>query len=204
MSSDKSTVFKLLVSCLTIVLFFAFVLPTNVATALNQQENDELMSVLTDNEISLYAHELDYEMLEDIFKAIENIPDDLIEAEDTKAITEWINNNTTDALEVSDEGVIVTFGVVGCASAVGVAILTNVIPIAKLAKVKDALKAAGGATTFVRALLTNYDLYRSAGYAKKTAIQRAINKAASEAGPEIRRALLDFFNVGSVYSACFE
>ncbi|MEC2304034.1 MULTISPECIES: hypothetical protein [Heyndrickxia] len=50
----------------------------------------------------------------------------------------------------------VTFGVWGCIGAVGTAIVTNVLPIAKIAK----LKAAGGTTTFVKNLIKFYKAAR--------------------------------------------
>jgi len=95
-------------------------------------------------------------------------------------------------------------GIVGCVSAVGLAIVTNLIPITKIAKIKAAIKAAGGTTTFVKALIPAYKAARAAKKTKIQSIKAAINKAAKKASPEAKRALLDLFNLGNVYSSCFE
>lgn len=100
-------------------------------------------------------------------------------------------------------GAITTFGVVGCVSAIGLAIVTN-LPIFKITKVRTALKAADGATKFVKTFKRVCDAQRRAKVPFKTAVSRAVRRAAKKAGPEAQQTLIELFNLGNVYSACFE
>ncbi|MGG5179657.1 hypothetical protein ACQYAC_10050 [Bacillus sp. MM09(2025)] len=143
----------------------------------------------------------EYQELLEVLLAIEALPDSVI-AEGDGAVVKWLQENSN--IPVQRHSEIVTLGVVGCISAVGTAIITNVIPIAKIAKVKSAIKAAGGATKFVKTLIPAYKAARQSGKSKRNAVKIAVNKAAKKASPEAKRALLEFFNIGNVYSACFE
>jgi len=143
----------------------------------------------------------EYQELLEVLLAIEALPDSVI-AKGDEAVVKWLEENSN--IPLQRQGEVVTMGVVGCISAVGTAIITNVIPIAKIAKVKSALKAAGGATKFVKTLIPAYKAAREAGKNKANAVKTAVNKAAKNASPEAKRALLEFFNIGNVYSACFE
>jgi hypothetical protein len=141
--------------------------------------------------------------LTEVLSAIEIMPDSVIEQGD-EAIVKFIDENTSDDIEVVQDGDVIAFGAVGCASAIGTAIITNVIPFAKIAKVKTAIKAAGGATTFAKTLISTYKSARSAGATKGAAVKKGVQEAGKASAPEVQRALLEFFNVGNVYSACFE
>lgn len=174
---------KALLLFIAFTFIVTFTLPQNNANAQNLSEEDLIQEA---------------ELLK-VFQAIESIPDEVIE-QGEEATTQWLQKNTDLVLQ---DGEIQIQGVVGCVSAVGTAILTNVIPWAKLAKVKDAIKAAGGATTFVKTLIPAYKEARKKN-SKAQSVKIAVNKAGAKAGPEVRRALLDFFNVGNVYSSCFE
>ncbi|MFE4429880.1 hypothetical protein ACFRH9_22915 [Peribacillus butanolivorans] len=75
--------------------------------------------------------------------------------EGTDSILAWLEANTTneDIIEAIDAETkpvsgeeFTTFGVIGCASAVGVALVTLAWAPSKILKVKDALKALGGTT----------------------------------------------------------
>lgn len=170
---------------------FMLLISSLVTTVSAEEVNDGANMDITEEEQELI----------EIFSAIESIPDDVLEKGDS-AIADWLRENTD--VEFQEQGDVVTFGIVGCASAVGTAILTNAIPFTKLAKVKSAIKSAGGATTFVKSLVPAYKSARKAGSSKSAAVKKAVNKAASNAGPETKRALLDLFNLGNVYSSCFE
>lgn len=179
--------FKQMIAMLTVFAMFFTVLGSAQASTSSNGN-------LTENQVK---------ELEELFHAIEIMPDSVI-AQGPETIVNFIDENTSDDIQVQQQGEFVTFGVVGCVSAFGLAILTNAIPFTKIAKVKDAVKAAGGATTFVRTLISTYNTARDDGSSVGNAIQQGVNAAASAAGPEARRALLDLFNLGNVYSACFE
>ncbi|WP_197077795.1 hypothetical protein [Actinobaculum suis] len=135
------------------------------------------------------------------FKAIEEIPDSVLQAGDAAAQS-WLKARLGDDFH-SQPGSVTTFGVVGCVSAIGLAIVTN-LPIFKITKIRTALKAAGGATKFVKTFKRVYDAQRKAKVSFKTAVSRAVKRAAKKAGPEAQQTLIELFNLGNVYSACFE
>ncbi|MEC1693693.1 hypothetical protein P9E05_19970 [Bacillus mojavensis] len=143
----------------------------------------------------------EYQDLVEVFSAIEALPDSVI-AEGDQAVVDWLKENSN--IPVQQKGEFVTLGVVGCVSAVGLAIVSNLIPIAKVAKIKSAIKAAGGATKFVKALIPAYKAARRMGKSKYNSVKVAVSKAAKKASPEAKRALIDLFNLGSIYSSCFE
>ena len=135
------------------------------------------------------------------FKAIEEIPESVLQAGDAVAQS-WLKARLGDGFH-SESGAITTFGVVGCVSAIGLAIVTN-LPIFKITKVRTALKAAGGATKVAKTFKRVYDAQRRAKVPFKTAVSRAVKRAAKKAGPEAQQTLIELFNLGNVYSACFE
>lgn len=202
-SNFKKISFKSVILSLVFLLFSASI-STSTAFAGgngNSEEKVQNANEVVSDEIILDNPEA-VEEFEELFSAIEHMPDEIAYSENEEVIREWLIAEMN--LSNSSNGQFQTMGIVGCSSAIGLAILTNALPITKIAKVRDAIRAAGGARTFANSLISNYDLYRSAGYARNTAVNRAVRNAASDAGPETRRALLDFFNVGNVYSACFE
>jgi hypothetical protein len=200
MSSFKKVSFKATILSLVFLLFSASISTSTFASEASVERTQTPNN--SSSEEVIFENQEVIEGFEELFLAIENMPDEIAYSEDEEMIREWLISEMN--LLGNNEGEFQTFGVVGCTSAIGLAILTNAIPIAKISKVRDAIRAAGGARTFANSLITNYDLYRSAGYARNTAVNRAVRRAASDAGPETRRALLDFFNIGNVYSACFE
>lgn len=150
--------------------------------------------------------------LEKIFKAVEDIPMS-VARQGEQATTKWLENylgekvtlvSSVPPTKTSDNTSVRSVNVVGCVSAVGIALAGNFFAPAKLLKVKSAIKAAGGATTFVKTLISTYKAARAAKATKQAAISKGINAAAKAAGPEAKAALLDFFYIGSIYSACFE
>lgn len=80
------------------------------------------------------------------FKAIEEIPDSVLQAGDGSAQS-WIKDRVGEFY--SEPGTVTTFGVVGYVSAIGLALVTN-LPVFKITKIRTALKAAGDATTFIK------------------------------------------------------
>lgn len=127
--------------------------------------------------------------------SVENIPDSVLEKGD-KATNDYIQKENSN-LTTSERGA------VGCASAIGLAIASNAFSAAKIAKVKDVLKAAGGAKTFAQKLVPAYKEARKS-MSKKDAAVSAVKSAGSAAGPQALSAAIGFFSVGQVYSDCFE
>lgn len=130
--------------------------------------------------------------------AIERIPDDVIQR-GSDAIMEWFNTNTE--FRISEYG---TSGIIGCASAIGLAVAALVFAPAKITKIKDAIKAAGGTVKFVTKVLETYKVAKGMGLSTMEAIKMGVQDAAKTAGKEVISALIGIFGVGEVYSACFE
>jgi len=124
---------------------------------------------------------------------IERMPESVIRSGHA-AMASWL---AADGVSTSTS----KYGIVGCVAAVGLALLTNFTP-AKILKIKAALKAVGGARTFVTKLKPFYDAARRAGLSKSASLRQAVSRAASVAGPEARAALLDLFGVTAVIAAC--
>ncbi|MFA9414418.1 MULTISPECIES: hypothetical protein [unclassified Streptococcus] len=134
----------------------------------------------------------------EILSAIENLPDEVI-AGGSESINQYFHEKGINRIKVS-ERVRQKRGVIGCISAVGVALLVNLTP-AKIAKAKSALKALGGAANFVYKAVGLYNKFK-ATRAKLAAAQAAV--AAAAANVSGREILLELFSLGSVYSECFE
>ncbi|UXU27415.1 hypothetical protein MUA13_13635 (plasmid) [Staphylococcus aureus] len=138
---------------------------------------------------------VDQQELTQFLTTVENIPDSVL-AKGDKATNEYIQKENSN-LTTSERGA------VGCASAIGLAIASNAFSAAKIAKVKEVLKAAGGAKTFATKLVPAYKEARKT-MSKKDAAVSAVKTAESAAGPQALSAAIGFFSVGQVYSECFE
>ncbi|UOY88644.1 hypothetical protein [Bacillus glycinifermentans] len=143
--------------------------------------------------------------------AIEEIPESVIN-QGPDAILDWFRNNIDDQSIVDDMNVAVeqvdkpfkTQGVISCVGAVGAALASLVFAPAKLLKIKKALKALGGAKTFVTKTYQYYNYYKKKYRSKKTAWNKAVSKAAKKAGPEMKEAIMDFFGLTAIVGACVE
>ncbi|MCE5170911.1 hypothetical protein LQV63_16525 [Paenibacillus profundus] len=137
---------------------------------------------------------------ERVLDAIERMPDSVINS-GPDAIIEWLNTNTE--FQISE---FETSGAIGCVSAVVVALASLVYAPAKLAKIKDAMKAAGGTVKFVNKdkVLETYKVAKGMGIGTMEAIKMGVQDAAKTAGKEVVEAIIGFFGVGAIYSACFE
>ena len=134
-----------------------------------------------------------------IFTAIEEIPDEVLAAGNTST-HRWLEDKLQGDSRPPE---MTTYGVAGCVSAIGIALVTS-LPAFKVARIRKALKQAGGATTFVKTFKRVYDEQRSRGVDFANAVQEGVNAGAHMAAPEAKQALLDLFNLGNLYSACFE
>lgn len=148
----------------------------------------------------------------DALVLIEEIPESVV-LEGTDSILAWFEANTTneDILEAIDAETkpvsgeeFTTFGVIGCVSAVGVALVTLAWAPSKILKVKSALKALGGTTKFVTKAIDYYNNYRKLGYKRTIAWERAVKGASANVAPELKDALLGFFGITAIISACAE
>lgn len=135
------------------------------------------------------------------FKAVEDIPDSVLKAGDVATQT-WLKVRLGERNLINPGGATAN-GVVGCVSAIGIALVTN-LPVFKIAKIRSALKAAGGATTFVKTFKRVYDAQRKAKASFKVAVSQGVKQAAKAAGPEAQGFIIELFNMGVVYDACFE
>ena len=83
-----------------------------------------------------------------VLSVIESIPDSVL-AEGSDSVNQWMAENNYDGLfqvmDAIENDEAVAYGVAGCVSAVGIAIVSNVFSITKLTKIKSALQALGGA-----------------------------------------------------------
>lgn len=146
------------------------------------------------NDGTLILGEREFETL----KAIEEIPDEIIAA-GSQSINQYFLNKGIKTIIVSDK-TRNKRGVVGCISAVGIAIVVNFTP-AKIAKAKSVLKAVGGAAKYVQKAVGLYNKYKAFKHKAEAARIAIAEAAANVSGREI---LLDLFSLGSVYSECFE
>ncbi|WP_061860206.1 hypothetical protein [Priestia megaterium] len=152
----------------------------------------------------------DFDQVETVLSAIENIPDEVVEQGEEQTV-QWLREQTRMNL-VLEDGIIklatqkpeITpfFSTSGCIGAVGMALLTTGFPAAKILKVKKAIKALGGTSKFVQAFYKSYKLYRSYGNSKSTAVKRAVNSIGSGLKADIRDALLDFFGISNIIANC--
>lgn len=125
---------------------------------------------------------------------VENISDSVL-AKGDKAKNEYIQKENSN-LTTSERG-----AVVGCVSVIGLAIASNAFSDAKIAKVKEVLKDAGGAKTFATKLVPEYKEARKT-MSKQDAAVSTVKTAGNASGPQALSAAIGFFSVGQVYSAC--
>lgn len=118
-------------------------------------------------------------VVERALAAIERMPDDVIQR-GPDAIKEWLNTNTE--FRISE---FTTSGTFGCISAVGGALVGLIFAPAKIAKIKDAIKAGGGTVKFVKKMLETYKVGKELGLSTTEAIKMGVQDAAKTAGQEI-------------------
>lgn len=97
-----------------------------------------------------------------------------------------------------------TFGAIGCASAIGVAIVGNVFSFTKITKIKSAIEALGGISKAAADIVKWYDKYRLGGHSRTSAMYKAMDKVSEGLASDVQGALLDFLGISAIASACFE
>lgn len=94
-----------------------------------------------------------------------------------------------------------------CARVVGLAIVSNGIPFAKILKLKKTLKQMGGAFKTVKKIYAEYKDLRTnpPRHTKKSAIDNAIKNVAGKNNlqGEVKDAFLDFFGIAAIQQSCF-
>lgn len=111
----------------------------------------------TNDEGNLTNEELEQSIA--TLKAIEEIPDELLESGDSQAINQYFKDKGLTSHiynpEIGEEApmIIQSYGWWGCSLAVAEIIVMNAIPIAKLTKIKKYVKALGGAKETAKLLV---------------------------------------------------
>ncbi|MGF9916321.1 hypothetical protein ABEX47_07045 [Paenibacillus ehimensis] len=124
---------------------------------------------------------------------IESIPDDVL-AQGDEATAQWLKKN----YGIQQEGFF------GCVGAIGTALLGIAFPAAKITKIKDAIKAAGGVYKVVTVITGSYKAARQLGMGVREAIKIAVQDAFRTASSEVFSLLLSFFGISSIIGECFE
>ncbi|MGW8956840.1 hypothetical protein [Paenibacillus sp. NPDC055715] len=141
--------------------------------------------------------------LEELFYAIDALPQEVLDA-GPEATSKWISEYTGKTFVTDGKNIYNPQGVVGCIAEVGLAIAENAFAFAKIAKIKDVIKAGGGIIKFIGNLVPAFKMAREDGYSVTRALTFAITYSAKDAGPELISAAVGFFSIGQIYSACFE
>jgi len=189
----------------TIMLLFTSIFMTNIGTAFAQSENQFENPFLKQSNEFIKSELPGLMDNTEVLYLIEDIPDSVIN-EGREAILNWFknnikNSNTLIAFEQANNPM-QTRSILGCASAVGIALVSLAWAPAKILKIKKALKALGGTKTFVTKSIQYYKVYRKQKFSRTQAWKKATSRAAAKVSPEIRDALLGFFGISAIIDAC--
>lgn len=191
---------------LVITLLISFVGPT--ATFANQSQEVPPEPVFYKTGEKIDGDHVD-PFVYDILSAIENVPEELILQGDETAIAEWFEETSgietrvvNGVLRFNPFGNQLSFNVFTCVGAIGVAIVSNGIPLTKILKVKKFIDQFGGTTKFVKSVKYWYDYYRDAKYSRTGALKQAVKKVSDRTASSTQEALLDFFHISTVIGAC--
>lgn len=156
-----------------------------------------------------------FDQTENVLKSIENIPNAVLD-KGIEATAEWFEKETGLFVSIyyrdgegflkfgeQDPNVIRTSNVLGCITAVGVALVSNAFSFSKITKIKSALKALGGTSKAVKDIKKWYDKYRYGGFSRYKAMDKALDKVSKNLNKDVKNALLDFFSLTGVAANCF-
>ncbi|GAA2525213.1 hypothetical protein [Pilimelia columellifera] len=132
-------------------------------------------------------------------QVIEDIPEDVIAAGD-EAVRAHLEVEVGKLQDAENAAV---RGAWACAVAVGVAILSNVFTVAKVLKIRAAIKVAGGSAKFAKKTIAAYKYARKGGMNKWDAIRYAGIEMGKGLGGETVAALLSLFVIDKVVKECF-
>lgn len=140
----KGKSFKLTCATLALSAGFGLTAPSFSASAAELEKGSSYSQNPSEK---LFSKE-QLDQLKPMLEAIENVPDQLLEEGNTNEINQYFHEKNVD-IKVSNGVNEVNIERVGgtweCSVAIGELIVTNAIPIAKLAKIKKYVKALGGA-----------------------------------------------------------
>lgn len=123
------------------------------------------------------------------------IPDAAI-AKGERAVRKWLSRRLQDDAEGQGRGFW------GCVWAVGKFVALNAIPVAKILKIRQAIKALGGVRNFVAIFQYAYRAARKKGYKKWGAVWFAARHVAEVSGVEVASAIAAFFEIDAVWNNC--
>lgn len=146
---------------------------------------------------------------------IEKMPDDVADQGIDSGV-KWLNENKDVDYDgykfiaqngnvklVPDKNGVQKEGTGACTLAVGSAIAQNAIPWAKILKVKKAAKAMGGIQKMSGKIAKAYKHQRNLGKSKTAALKAGTNVAMRAFPEATRQAVIEFFSLGAVGTACF-
>ncbi|OJT66450.1 hypothetical protein [Bacillus licheniformis] len=219
---------KLLCSLLTVTILLGFTL-LDFANAKAQESEVGKEQVFLISQEEKLDKELEAYLSENsITYAIENIPDSVLE--DPESVVEWFQKHAGKDYEFTTDGENLlidsktdnaifqmemsqaqssgskfqTSGFWTCIGAIGTALVTGVLPIAKITKIKNALKAVGGTHKFVKNLIAHYKFNRKKGWSRSKSYDEAFDRATAKYGKKIKTELGALFGITAIYGACFE
>lgn len=140
--------------------------------------------------------ELDYDGLIEVFTVIEDIPESVIRRGDN-AVQEWMERRLQRAASGPTRS-----GFWGCVWAVAKFAALNAIAVAKILKIRKAIKALGGARNFVAVFQYAYKAARRKGYSKWGSVWYAARHVAEVSGVEVASAIASFFEIDAVWNNC--
>ena len=144
--------------------------------------------------------EPDFETMIKLFKVIERIPMAVV-YKGKNEIIQWFNTHTE--FRIPKQPRIRGRGAAGCPIAIGLALATLLFTPAKIVKVKDFIKAAGGVNRWATKLVDAYKRARDLGFDASTSISLAKQEAVAAAGPELGKVILSIIGVEEVMKECF-
>jgi hypothetical protein len=144
--------------------------------------------------------ELNEGALAEALSLIEDIPDS-VAAQGDEAARQWLERRVqADA----QEGAIEPQGVLGCARAIIVAIISNAIPVLKI---RRAIRVFGGARNLARFIARTFRRFRRLGNSVGTSIKKTARAVAKRVfnvtGENVLGAMLALLSLDGVRNECF-
>ncbi|PFJ17273.1 hypothetical protein COD67_09900 [Bacillus cereus] len=192
----------------TLTIVASFLLFSSISIPISQAAESPTSIESSTNTPS--TQEINFIEIETALSAIEDIPNEVLN-QGNNATIQWLKTET--GFEISIENDLLKFNNIsatqmrgfntsGCIAAIGIAIVTNGIPLTKITKIKSALKALGGTANAVKKIKKYYDRYRFNGFSRNDSLKKALNSASSGLAKDLQSSLLDFFNLTNVFANC--
>lgn len=140
---------------------------------------------------------LDAVELEEALLFIELIPDYALESE--AAFNNWLETEVEPFLSGQSR-----VNVGACSWAITKAVVANAFVFTKITKLRQIIRAAGGAGAVARKASDAYNKARQQGKSHAAAIRAASDAVAVHGGPEAQALLLELFSIDAVINNCFK